>query len=272
MEVLSGAQVVRFFGHTASPPVSALMYLAWSLARQGDFPEALRCAQEAFGIAESADLPYTLSLGCYALGGANLTRGDVAKAIPALERGRELSLTRIHGHRSGFASMLGTAYLYAGRLDEAIPLLEEGARRELLSYVHLESHRLAPLARGYSAAGRHDDALRAIERGLSLARTNGIGYAETWLLLVLAEVTGNCDPPDVRRSLASGAEALTRSLALGTRPMVGHCHLALGRAHWAAGHPSEGEEHIRTAVAMYRQMEMPFWLGLAERAQRTNHA
>ena len=248
------------------------VYLAWSLARQGEFPEALRYAHEALSIAESGELPLTLSQACQAVGGANLTRGDLPKAISALERGRQLSLTRVRVHRSGFASMLGAAYVFAGRVAEALPLLEEGAERESLTYVGLEFQRLAPLARAYSAVGRHDDALRAAERGLDLARMYRSAFGEAWLLLILAIVTLSSDPPDVERSLVSGADALTRSLALGTRPMSGHCHLALGQAHWAAGHSREGEEHIRTAVEMYRQMEMPYWLDVAEHVQRTMHA
>ena len=272
VEMLSAAPFSRHLGHSGLPDVSARMYLVWSLARQGRFPEALRYAHEALGIAESVDLPFTLSQACYAVGGVYLTKGDLAMAVPALERGRQLSLTRVRGHRSGFASMLGTAYTFAGRIDEAIPLLEEGARRELLSYVRLEPYRLAPLARCYSAAGRHDDALRAVERGLDLARTHRNVFVETWLLLILAIVTLNSDPPDVARSLASGADALARSLALGTRPMAGHCQLVLGQAHRAAGHSSEGEEHLRAAVEMFRQMEMPHFLEVAERVRRTVHA
>jgi hypothetical protein len=90
--------------------------------------------------------------------------------------------------------------------------------------------------------------------------------------LILARVTLRSDPPDEGRSLASGAAALTRSLALGTRPMSGHCHLALGQAHWATGHSDEAEEHIRTAVEMFREMEMPHWLDVAERVRQTVHA
>jgi ATP/maltotriose-dependent transcriptional regulator MalT len=99
---LSGARVSRYFGHSALPSVSARMYLVWSLARRGEFPEALRYANEALGIAESGDRPFTLSQACYAVGGAYLTRGDLAMGIPVLERGRQLSLARVHGHRSGF--------------------------------------------------------------------------------------------------------------------------------------------------------------------------
>ena len=97
-------------------------------------------------------------------------------------------------------------------------------------------------------------------------------FAEIWLLRVLAVITLSCDPPDVGRSLASGADALTRSLALGTRPTSGHCHLGLGRAHWAAGNSTKAEEHLGIAVEMYRQMEMPYWLDVAEEVQRTVHA
>jgi hypothetical protein len=44
------------------------------------------------------------------------------------------------------------------------------------------------------------------------------------------------------------------------RPLVAHCHLGLGRLHQRAGKQREAEEHMATALAMYRDMDMRFWL------------
>jgi uncharacterized protein HemY len=50
----------------------------------------------------------------------------------------------------------------------------------------------------------------------------------------------------------------------GMRPLVAHCHLGLGKLYRRAGTLLEAQEHLRTAAAMYREMDMRFWLEHAE--------
>ena len=51
---------------------------------------------------------------------------------------------------------------------------------------------------------------------------------------------------------------------LGMRPLVAHCHLGLGKLYRRTGKRQEAEEHLTTAAAMYREMDMRFWLDEAE--------
>jgi hypothetical protein len=51
---------------------------------------------------------------------------------------------------------------------------------------------------------------------------------------------------------------------LGMRPLVAHCHLGLGKLYARAGRRPEAREHLATALAMYREMDMRFWLPQAE--------
>ena len=48
------------------------------------------------------------------------------------------------------------------------------------------------------------------------------------------------------------------------RPLVAHCHLGLGKLHRRAGKRREAQKHLNTATAMYREMDMGFWLEQAE--------
>jgi hypothetical protein len=48
------------------------------------------------------------------------------------------------------------------------------------------------------------------------------------------------------------------------RPLVAHCHLGLGKLHRRTGKRQEEHEHLTTAVTMYREMAMRFWLEQAE--------
>ena len=48
------------------------------------------------------------------------------------------------------------------------------------------------------------------------------------------------------------------------RPLVAHCHLGLGKLYRRTGDHAKAEEHLTTATAMYREMDMGFWLEKAE--------
>jgi uncharacterized protein HemY len=46
---------------------------------------------------------------------------------------------------------------------------------------------------------------------------------------------------------------------LGMRPLVAHCLLELGRRCRRTGKIPEAREHLATAIAMYREMDMRVW-------------
>ena len=50
------------------------------------------------------------------------------------------------------------------------------------------------------------------------------------------------------------------------RPVVAHCHLGLGTMYARSGKRHEAHEHLAVATAMYREMDMPFWIEQAEAA------
>ena len=50
----------------------------------------------------------------------------------------------------------------------------------------------------------------------------------------------------------------------GRRPLVAHCQLGLGKLHRRGGDREQAQEHLITAMAMYREMGMTYWLDQAE--------
>jgi hypothetical protein len=42
------------------------------------------------------------------------------------------------------------------------------------------------------------------------------------------------------------------------RPLVAHCHLGLGKLYRRTGKRLEADEHLATAMTMYREMDMRF--------------
>ena len=50
------------------------------------------------------------------------------------------------------------------------------------------------------------------------------------------------------------------------RPLMAHCHRGLGTLYAAAGQREQARTELSTATALYRAMDMVFWLPQAEAA------
>ena len=48
------------------------------------------------------------------------------------------------------------------------------------------------------------------------------------------------------------------------RPLQAHCHFGLGSLYAKTGHPEQAHTELTAAIALYRAMEMTFWLPQAE--------
>jgi len=48
------------------------------------------------------------------------------------------------------------------------------------------------------------------------------------------------------------------------RPLIAHCHLGLGKLYRRTGQRERAQEHLITALTMYREMGMRYWLQKAE--------
>ena len=48
------------------------------------------------------------------------------------------------------------------------------------------------------------------------------------------------------------------------RPLVAHCYLGLGKLYHRTGKREQAQEHLTTAMTMYREMGMTYWLEQAD--------
>jgi tetratricopeptide (TPR) repeat protein len=238
-------------------------WLADVLSQLGRFDEAIGHAEASVRIAEAADHPWTLYHGLLRLGLALFRRGDLPRATRALERG--LDLCRTWQFVAGIplvAAALGATYALAGRADEALPLVagavEEFRRRQSHGW---PAGILLCAGMTYLRAGRIDEAASHAQEALALTRRLGARGSEAHALCLAGDVasTGGAeDAPGYYR------EALALAGELGMRPLVAHCYLGLGKLSRRAGKRQEAQEHLTTATAMYREMDMRFWLEQAE--------
>ena len=68
------------------------------------------------------------------------------------------------------------------------------------------------------------------------------------------------DPPEIEHADTHYQEALTLANELGMRPLQAHCHRGLGTLYHQTGQSEHARAELSTAIEMYRDMEMTFWL------------
>jgi tetratricopeptide (TPR) repeat protein len=253
-------------GAATLPSVIARVWLALSQAETGSFAESLAMADEAMQIATAADHPFSLSFACWALGQVSLRRGDLERATSALVQGREIG--RVWGIGNLFLTC-GAALCYArallGHDAEAQRLIDEaGASRASRGLRWLQSLRDGWYAEAHLLADRVDEARGLAHDALRMAEAHEEIGCRAWVLRLLGDIAARGGPPGVEEAGAHFRQALTLAGSLGMRPLLAHCHLDLSRLCQRMGKRQEALEHFTTAMTMYREMDMGFWLEKAE--------
>jgi tetratricopeptide (TPR) repeat protein len=143
-------------------------------------------------------------------------------------------------------SAVGHLHLCQGDLNQAIPILETGL--------------------GLCQSG---NILRlfpdlAAQRALDLARTHQERGHEAWILPLLGDIAAHCIPPEVMHAETYYRQALSLAEELGMRPLLAHCHRGLGTLYVTTGQREQACAELSTAIALYRAMDMTFWLPQTE--------
>ena len=87
---------------------------------------------------------------------------------------------------------------------------------------------------------------------------------EAWALRLAGEVASHGKGPDAATGEDSYGQALTLADELGMRPLANHCHFGLAKLHRRQARRAQAAEHLDTALSMFREMGMPYWLEQAE--------
>jgi tetratricopeptide (TPR) repeat protein len=243
-------------------------WLARTLSELGAFAEGQRYGEEALRLATLEGRGETRIIAHSGLGHLYLAQGDLEHAVRVLEQG--LALCRASGDRNvlrSIASGLGSVYALQGRLVEGRALLEEAISESIhTGALHGQASRVAWLSEVCRLAGRDDDAWQHARQALDLARQLKDRGNEAFALHQLGVVQAHAVPPDVVQAEAHYRQALTLAEELGMRPLQAHCHRGLGTLYRQTGQPEQARAELSTAIEMYREMEMTFWLPETEAA------
>jgi tetratricopeptide (TPR) repeat protein len=256
------------FGNVPFPAASVPSFLALALAERGEFAEGVAEGQAAIRVAEALEHPYSLVLVWSNVAALYSIKGDLGQATRLLERALALSREALLPTMSLYVmAVLTHVYALSGRADEGMAM--GLATLTGAATMGLQTHSALALVRLGDAcllAGRPDPALAFAGQALTLARDLGQRGGEAWALRLLGEIVSCSDPPDVESAEGHFGEALALADQLGMRPLVAHCHLSLGRLASRSGKRPLARQHLARAAAMYREMDMSFWLEKAEAA------
>jgi hypothetical protein len=85
---------------------------------------------------------------------------------------------------------------------------------------------------------------------------------------MLGEIASRDERPAVATIETYYGAAMALADQLRMRPLAAHCHLGLGTLYRRKDDQAGADQHLTTAVTMYREMDMGFWLEKAEAALR----
>jgi tetratricopeptide (TPR) repeat protein len=165
------------------------------------------------------------------------------------------------------AAPLGAAYTLAGRVADAMPLLTQAmAQTTAVERVDVQDVCCLPLGEAHLLAGHLEEAQTLAEQALMFAREHQERGNQAYALRLLGDIAARRDHSEVSPAEAHYQQALTLAEALGMRPLVAHCHLGLGTLYLQMGRGAESRAALSTAIALYRAIDMTFWLPQAEAA------
>ncbi|HSR71811.1 MAG TPA: hypothetical protein VLL72_05460 [Kiloniellales bacterium] len=259
--LIQGDALYERHGLTSLASVVSRIWLGWALAECGAFSEAIAQVKDGLSIAETADQPYSIAAAWLGLGQIHLLQGDLAGAAVALERCATISET---WHLSlilpAALALLGLATALTAA-DSDMPAETGHNDSDTLSIQIFDSPTIAtaPETR-YFLTGRLDEAERTAIRTLAVAQERGFRGIEARAKALLGEIAAEREPPAAAQAMAQLESARTLAQELDMRPLVAHCHAALGRLLRRLGRHDEADGHRTAAMDLYRELGMDSWL------------
>jgi len=243
--------------------VTTRAFQAEACAALGEFQQGLALAADGLRMARQiAHLP-SIALAHALSGYVHILKGHVDAALPLLESGLKIGEENgfIHGIVTN-AMYLGYALVLLGERERGLNRLAQAIQAaEPIGYtIGLWAQYGTVSASMYLVAGNLAEAHAAATQGFALAiAKNARGY-QAPLLRLQAEVIRRREPGEFDKALHCLQQSLALATELGMRPELAHGHLALGRMYRSVDDHARVREYLDSAINMFRDMEMPFWL------------
>ena len=104
------------------------------------------------------------------------------------------------------------------------------------------------------------------ERTDELSRRHQDRGHQAYALWLRGEMTAQHTSPEADQAATHYRQALALAEALGMRPLQAHCHRGLGTLYATTGQAEQAHAALSTAMALYRAIDMTFWMPQTEAA------
>jgi class 3 adenylate cyclase/tetratricopeptide (TPR) repeat protein len=263
LAVLPAEWANEYFGLTVPASVFVRTWLIMSLVELGRFAEAAKYEAEVIRLAEPTQHAHTIGWAHLAASMLHLVKGDWAKAHSLVERW--INMPRILdvavllpwavASSAWTLAEIGESGEALNRIREGEQLIERQASKGIVGHRAWAYH---ALSRACLVLGRFNEARRLGSRSVESSQRQP-GFAAHALRL-LGDLATHPDQNDADSGAAHYRQALALAELHGMRPLVAHCYLGMGHLHRRQGKPELAREHFTTATAIYREMDMGFWL------------
>jgi tetratricopeptide (TPR) repeat protein len=268
-----GARRYERFGLlTFLPAVTSRAWLARCHAELGTFAEGIAFGDEGLRIAEAVAHPGSLMWASWWGGLLALHQGDLPRALPLLERALGICQdVDLPVYFPLITAALGVAYTLVGRVADAAPLLTQA----LAQAIATESETFGgvfqalcslPLGEAQVLTGHREEAHALAERALVHADAHQERGYKAYALRLLGDMAARREPPESAEAEAHYRQALALADELGMRPLQAHCHCGLGLLYATSSQAEQAQAALSAAIALYRAMDMTFWLPQTEAA------
>lgn len=248
-------------GLAAPPAVWDRAWFTIALAECGRFTEAGQIATQLLGLAEPSRHAYTIGLANFAVATLRLLEGLWHEAASNIDRWMEMAKYGGFSHLPWGAATSAWAAAELGREGAAAEWLQKGERLiERQGGNGIMVQRAAgyhALARAALRMGRLDAAQDMAERALESSK-HCPGFAAHTLNL-LGDIATHSSRFDGEKGQAHYRGALALAQPRAMNPLAASCHLGLGSLYRRKRVHSKAIEHLRTAAAMFGEMDMEFW-------------
>jgi len=257
----------RALAVTVPAYIGAAVWLGYCLTLVGEIDRALLSTDRAAQAADESDHPQAQAIAYTMRAIPMLYRGRTDTALALCERALALCETKaLLIWLPAAAGTLGWALALTGRAAEGAAHLERAvSTMEAVGVRANLSHMYVWCADALLGAGRLDEAARAIEQASELALRYGERGQEADALHTQACIFAACGD-DGRRAIESYERAMKLATPLGMLPLVGRCHLGLGRVYAARGEEADARTHLHQAIELLNGLGLHLWGAEAEAA------
>ena len=223
----------------------------------GDFAAVLEAEAQAKSIGDAIGDPRLQCYAAWTTGWANATRGEWDAGISDCERGLDHAPDPLStAVAMGF---LGSAYLEAGDIARAISMLEPAVEHmDQFRVRFLQGWYTTWLGEAYLLHQQIEQARARAQHGLEITKDIknwwGMGCAQRTLGRI-AKANGTAVEADMYLH-----EALDTFSSIHSRFELARIHLDLASLAFSQGHQDSATEHLSTACAWFRQLQVPKYI------------